>query len=318
MNDRIAVVVVNRDTRELLRECLRSVRAEQPAETVVVDHASSDGSAEMVRSEFPEARLLAREDNPGFGAGANAGIDACRSPHVLLLNADTRLRPGCLKALARELDQHPQAALVGPRLVGVDGRRQPSCFPFPTPFNFLAMNTWLNRAVRMLPGVRRRFRPVWSEVPAGPVPWVLGAAMALRRTALRSVGGFDEGFFMYSEEVDLCWRLRDAGWEVRYTPEAEVVHVGGASTRQARAGMLVQQFDSLERFYRLHLSPGALARLRFAASGVMLEWIARDALKSRLARDPARRRRLEQDLEVWRGLLRSQIGAYLSPGASEG
>jgi N-acetylglucosaminyl-diphospho-decaprenol L-rhamnosyltransferase len=318
MSDRIAVVVVNRDTRELLRECLHSVRAERPAETVVVDHASSDGSAEMVRSRFPDARLLSRRDNPGFGAGANAGIDACHAPHLLLLNADTRLRRGALEALARELDRHPQAALVGPRLIGADGRRQPSCFPFPTPFNFLVLNSWLNRAVRALPGVRRRFRPAWSEIGAGPVPWVLGAAMAMRRTAVRAVGGFDEGFFMYSEEVDLCWRLRGAGWEVRYTPEAEVFHLGGASTRQARAGMLVQQVDSLERFYRLHLSPGALARLRFVLGWVMLEWIARDALKSRLARDPDRRRSLEEDLEVWRSLLRAQIGAYLSPGASEG
>ncbi|HEX9942234.1 MAG TPA: glycosyltransferase family 2 protein [Thermoanaerobaculia bacterium] len=298
-----AVVVVNHETRDHLRACLETVREEEPAELVVVDNASRDGSAGMVRAGFPEVRILENADNPGYGAAANQGIAACRAPHALLLNSDTRLRPGALAALGRELDRHPRAAVIGPLLLNPDGTRQPSCFPFLTPFNVLAMNTYLNRVVRHAPVLRQRFRPVYSPVPAGEVPWVKGAALAIRREAFAAVEGFDEAYFLYAEEMDLCWRLRAAGWEVRFTPEAEVVHVEGASTGRLRPEMAVQLFASLARFHRLHSSRGSLARLRWAVSLAMLEHIARDAVKSLWTRDPERRRALGDDLAVWRRVL---------------
>lgn len=294
-----AVVVVSYETRELLRACLESVRGERPAETVVVDNASGDGSAAMVRDLFPEARLIGNADNPGFGAAANQGIAASRSRYVLLLNGDTRVEPGALDALGRDLDRHPRAGLAGPLLLNPDGTRQPSVFPFLTPGVVLALNTYLNRLVRRAPG----FRPVYSVPPAGDVPWVKGAAMAIRRGAFRAVGGFDEGYFLYAEEMDLCWRLHKDGWRVRFTPEARVVHEEGASTGRLRPEMAVQLFASVGRFHRLHSSPGAEARLRWAVRLAMAEHIARDTLKSLWTSDPARRRALGDDLAVWRRVL---------------
>lgn len=295
----MAVVVVSYETRELLRACLESVRAEAPAEVVVVDNASRDGSAGMVRAAFPEVRLLDNAGNPGFGAAANQGIAACRSPYVLLLNGDTRVRPGALEVLGRELAGHPRAAVAGPQLLNADGTRQPSVFPFLKPFEVLAMNTYLNRLVRRTP----RFRPVYFPPPAGEAPWVKGAALAIRREAFEAVGGFDEGYFLYAEEMDLCWRLRAAGWEVRFTPDARVVHEEGASTGGLRPEMAVRLFASLARFHRLHSSPGAVARLRWAVKLAMTEHIVRDRLKSLWTVDPGRRRDLEGNLEVWRRVL---------------
>lgn len=295
-----AAVVVSHDTRELLRECLESVREEGPAEAVVVDNASRDGSPEMVRSAFPGVRLLANAGNPGYGAAANQGIAACRAPYVLLLNSDTRLRPGTLAVLGRELERHPRAAVVGPLLLNPDGTRQPSCFPFLGPFEVLVMNTYLNRLARRT----RRFRPVYSTAPAGEVPWVKGAALGVRRKAFEEAGGFDEAYFLYAEEMDLCWRLRRAGWEVRFTPEAEVVHVEGASTGRRRPEMMLQLYASLERFHRLHSPRGKIRRLRRAVKAAMLEHVLRDAVKSLWTSDPERRRALGEDLAVWRRVLR--------------
>ncbi|HEX3128319.1 MAG TPA: glycosyltransferase family 2 protein, partial [Thermoanaerobaculia bacterium] len=139
---KLAVVVVNHNTRDLLRSCLETVRAEAAediAEVVVVDNASTDGSPEMVRTGFPEVRVLANRHNPGYGAGANQGIAACRAPYILLLNSDTRLGGGSVAALTDWLDRHPRAAVVGPRLVNPDGTLQSSCFPELTPFNVLAL-----------------------------------------------------------------------------------------------------------------------------------------------------------------------------------
>ena len=293
---RIAAVVVNYNTRDLLRSCLESVRAEGIDEVVVVDNASTDGSPGMVRAEVPEARLIANAHNPGYGGGANQGIAACESPYVLLLNSDTLLRKGAASALAGWLDRHPRAAVVGPRLLNPDGTLQSSCFPDLTPFNVLALNTWLNRPARLLP----RFRPTWRGTPSQNGHWVKGAALAIRRQAFDSVGGFDESYFMYAEELDLCKRLRAAGWEIHYTPEAAVTHIEGASTEQNRHAMAERLFLSLEKYYRQH-HPGKLPRLRRVLKAVLLERIARDRWKG--WRYPERRERLAGDIAVWRRML---------------
>ncbi|MEA2562774.1 MAG: hypothetical protein QOH06_4278 [Acidobacteriota bacterium] len=292
----IAAVVVNYNTRDLLRSCLESIRGEGLPEVVVVDNASTDGSPEMVQSEFPEVRLIANRHNPGYGGGANQGIAACTAPYVLLLNSDTFLDRGAPAQLAAWLDRHPRAAIAGPRLLNPDGTLQSSCFPYLTPFNVLVLNTWLNRPARALP----RFRPTWRGTPSRNGHWVKGAALAIRREAFAAVGGFDESYFMYAEELDLCYRLHGAGWEIHYTPEATVVHVEGASTEQDRHAMAERLFVSLEQFYLQHY-PERLPRLRRVVKAVMLERIARDRWKS--WRYPERRERLAGDVEVWRRML---------------
>ncbi|MFP5287560.1 MAG: glycosyltransferase family 2 protein, partial [Thermoanaerobaculia bacterium] len=170
----------------------------------------------------------------------------------------------------------------------------------------LAMNTYLNRVVRHTPGLRRTFRPVYFPVPAGEVPWVKGAALGVRREAFEAVGGFDETYFLYAEEMDLCWRMGAAGWEIRFTPEAEVVHEEGASTGRLRPEMMARLFASLAHFHRLHSPPGTLTRLRWAVTLAMAEHIARDTVKSLWTRDPGRRQALAGDLAVWRHVLQER------------
>jgi glycosyltransferase involved in cell wall biosynthesis len=164
----IAVAVVSYQTKALLRDCLASVVADSPAEVVVVDNASSDGSAAMVRDEFPDVVLRANIDNPGYGAAANQAIAATGAAYVLLLNADTRVESGALAALARYLDDNPGVGLAAPKLLHPDGSPQPSAYPQPTPFNTLVLNTYLLDLVRWVPGLRRRFAFAWHVPPAGP------------------------------------------------------------------------------------------------------------------------------------------------------
>lgn len=284
----IAVAVVNWNTRDLLADCLRSVLAQMPCELVVADNGSGDGSVEMVRREFPAATLVVSPENPGYGAGANRAVARCTTEYVLLLNSDTTLAPGALDALSGYLDRHERAAIVGPRLVHPDGTPQESCFRFPRPIRPLT-----RAKAGSLPHDR-----------AGPVPWVLGAALALRRSAFESVGGFDEAYEMYFEEVDLAYRLRKAGWETHFTPDARVVHVGGASTRQRRAEMLLRTRLSSLEFYRRHHRGLPRAAGLTAEYGLTLGRLVRDGLRYCTTGSAEQRTRLGEDVGVWWRVLR--------------
>jgi N-acetylglucosaminyl-diphospho-decaprenol L-rhamnosyltransferase len=300
----MAVVVVSHDTRELLRDCLESVTAEDPAELIVADTGSRDGSAEMVRREFPEAVLLADGGNPGFGAAANQAVAACSSPFVLLLNADTRVGAGTLKAVARHLRRNPRAAVVGPRLANPDGSLQVSCFPFLGTFQLMLEKTPAARWLARVPVLRNHWLLSCSgHDRSRVVPWVLGAAMAIRREAFEAIGGFDPSYFMYSEEIDLCFRFKAAGWQVHFTPAGLVVHVGGASTGQRRPEMAVRQVASSKLFYRRHYSrPRVLALETMIGAAMLGRWV-RDGLRLRLTRDEGQKRRLAEDISIWRRTL---------------
>jgi GT2 family glycosyltransferase len=299
----VAVAVVNFNTREQLHRCLASVVGDSPGEVVVVDNASRDGSAKMVRSAYPDVTLLANPVNGGYGSAANQAIAACASPYVLLLNADTRLRPGALEELSVHLDQHPAAAVVGPRLVGADGVPQTSCFAFPGPLHTFFQTTFFGSLVRRLPRVTL-YQPAYCPESPCQVPWLLGAALAIRRAAFLAVGGFDESFFLYSEEVDLCYRLAAEGWEVHFTPLAEVVHVGGASAQQQMVETEPQRYVATQRFYRKHYPRWAQHLLRTLMTYRMLHNIARDAIRLAVRRQPRQRASLEIQLEVWRRVLK--------------
>jgi GT2 family glycosyltransferase len=292
----ISVVIVSYNSRELLRACLTSVEVEQCGEVTVVDNSSSDGSDKVVTQEFPWVRLIKSKTNSGYGAAANLAIASCSSKYVLLLNCDTLLQRGSLQALSDYLDQHPTVAIVGPSLVNLDGTHQASCFAFPTPLQTLLKETslskllsndWLNSSPRF----------------AQSVPWVLGAALTIRRQAFESVGGFDPSFFMYYEEVDLCYRLNKSGWQTHFTPSATVTHIGGASTKQQRTVMARQLYKSLCHFYRQHYSRTQRFQLKFILTYLMFRNMAKDSF--RLARRTFRRRAHDQadDLLVWRSVL---------------
>ena len=300
---RMAVAVVSYNTRDLLRACLASVP--DGVATVVIDNASTDGSAEMVATEFPACQLIASERNPGYGAASNEAIRACQTEYVLLLNSDTTLEAGAVEALVAHLDAHPRAGIAGPRLLNPDGSLQPSCFPFPGTLAWLLENDPVAPLIGFVPALRRRTLRYVPPTESAAVPWVLGAALAIRRTAFDAVGGFDETFFMYFEEVDLCRRLRAAGWETHFVHDARVTHVGGASASQVATAMSVQHFRSALQFYRRHYRGLRLGFWLGAMRTKMLARLVRDSVRLQLS-GPDSRARLREELNVWQRALRER------------
>jgi len=248
------VAVVTFNTRDYLRVCLNSVLAEAPSEVVVVDNASTDGTPDIVRTEYPQVTLYANTSNYGYGSAANQAVKSCRGDYVLLLNGDAMVTPGAIGALSAYMDRHPEAAVVGPLLRHPDGSLERSYFPFPGTLGWFLENEPVVWLLRCLPVGLERFLCFTPPTVDRVVPWVLGAALLLRRTAFEAVGGFDESYFMYFEEVDLCLRLRAVQSQVHFTPSATVLHIRGASTSQCRKAMLIAHFRSSERFYRRHYS----------------------------------------------------------------
>ncbi|MFN3652442.1 MAG: glycosyltransferase family 2 protein [Armatimonadota bacterium] len=252
----LSVVIVNWNTRELLRDCLASLWAARPhsgleTEVIVVDNASADGSAAMVASEFPEVRLIANTENRNYAAGNNQGLALASGRAVLLLNPDTVVPPEALPSLVRDLAEHPGAGAVSPALVYPDGRIQPSVRGFPSPAALVGELTGL---ARLFPGSALGAYRVGDLPPdrATSVDQPMASAFMLRREALDQVGFFDEQFPLFFNDVDLCYRLKQAGWEILYDPRVRVVHVGGASTRQVRPQAIRMSHEGLKRFYATH------------------------------------------------------------------
>ena len=295
----IAVGVISWNTRDLLRGCLQSAQAERPDGLVVIDNGSADGSAEMVRAEFPGVSVVVNPHNPGFGAAGNQIFSLTSAPYVLLLNADTQVRPGGLRAIADYMDRHPRVGVLGPKLIHPDGRLQSSCAAFPHPLLPLVKSKGLTRLVRRIPLVRDRMLDTWRHDAPRRVPWVVGAALGIRRQAFEAVRGFDEGFHLYFEEPDLCYRMLQAGWETHFAPVAEIVHIEGASTQQRRHDVLWDWVESYVRYNERHLSG---KRLRVAWTtfrfGMRIRW-ARSRLQAWLAADPSLRSEHAADAAIW-------------------
>ncbi|HJT22342.1 MAG TPA: glycosyltransferase family 2 protein [Nitrospira sp.] len=303
-----AVIIINHNTRPELDACLSSLPRKDLSHVIVVDNDSIDGSAGMVTEKYPWVSLHANKTNVGYGAAANQAIAECTSEYLLLLNSDTRLQAGAIPSLGRYLGDHPRAAIVGPRLVNEDGTLQASCYSFPTPIDTILENSaiavFLGQWIRnRIPGIRRLYWRTWPHDAARLVPWVKGAALAIRRKAFQEVGGFDISFFMYFEDADLCWRLRQAGWEIHFAPVTTVTHVGGASTAQVRSEMAVQLLQSTDLFYRRHRSRVTLVLMRIMVKMLILgKWLT-GSLRLVFTHDVHRQQRLCEDRAAWQQAL---------------
>ncbi|MGC8741647.1 MAG: glycosyltransferase family 2 protein [Candidatus Sumerlaeaceae bacterium] len=257
---RLSVVIVNRNTKDVLRVCLRSLHQPQPAddvEIIVVDNGSTDGSSEMVTSEFPRVRLIALPENRGFAVANNIGMRQARGRYFLVLNSDTEIIGDALQQISDFMDTHPDVGALGPKLLNPDGTLQYSCRRFPS-FRTALFHRY-SLMTKLFP--RNRFSSQYLMTDIGhdktmDVDWVSGAALVIRREVFESVGGFDEEFFMYAEDVDWCYRIKMAGWRVVYLPDARILHHIGKSTRLVPYAMTYQRHRSMWRFYRKHYSRG--------------------------------------------------------------
>jgi N-acetylglucosaminyl-diphospho-decaprenol L-rhamnosyltransferase len=231
----VSVAIVSWNTRDLLHRCLESFKAETDAgrcDVWVVDNASSDGSAAMVRDEFPWAELVASDENVGFGPAVNLVASRTSATFVGVANADIAVRPGAVDTLLEAAADDPRAGALAPRLILPDGSTQHSVYEFPTIPSTLVVASGIGRAVRPL-GERFLLLGRFDADKPRRVPWAIAAFLLIRREAWDAIGGFDEHQWMYAEDLDIGWRLRQAGWATRYEPRALVEHESSASTDQA-------------------------------------------------------------------------------------
>lgn len=254
----VSIVIVNYNAGDHVRLCLEALDTHAGGldwDGIVVDNASSDGSEQIVE-RFDRVRLLRHERNLGFGRAVNRGVAATSAPLVLILNPDCQLLPGALRMLIDELDTRPTCAVVGPDVLNPDGTMQGSARGDPNMLTGLfGRSTLLTRIFPRFPFVRRNIRTP-ADVPVGQrsvaVDWVSGACMLVRRDAFLRVGGFDERYFLYWEDADLCRRIRAAGFSVRYLPAARVMHALGQSSKSAQRLAIREFHRSAYRYYCQH------------------------------------------------------------------
>jgi N-acetylglucosaminyl-diphospho-decaprenol L-rhamnosyltransferase len=259
----LSIVIVSWNTRDLLAQCLASVYVCPPVgefEVLVVDNASSDGSAQMVQEQFPQVRLFQNAKNVGFARANNQALAHCQGHYVLLLNSDTQVPPGSVEKTVQFMDEHPRAGIAGVRILNPDGTFQASYTPFPTLWREFLVLSGLGRWL-----IRPNFPSHGPQIEQGAQTikgYVEGAYLMARREAVGQVGGLDEHIFMYAEDVDWCYRFHQAGWEVWYLPQTPIIHYGGQSSKKRPGQMEAQLYHSRVYFFRKHYGEAAALGLK--------------------------------------------------------
>ena len=257
----VSIIVVSYNARDHLERSLASV-AGGPYEVIVVDNASTDGSPELVRERFPSVRLLELPENRGFGAGNNEGMRIASGRYFLLLNSDAWPVGDAVTRLLAFMDANPGVGVAGPRLVGTDGRLQKSVRGFPTVWRIATEYFFLRKLAPGSRALNAFYGAGFDYSERREADFLMGAVLMLRRASVEQVGDFDTDFFMFSEETDLCYRMKEAGWTVEFSPEAEFVHVGGASTKPEWNRMYREQLRGHLLFLAKHESLSQAERAR--------------------------------------------------------
>jgi N-acetylglucosaminyl-diphospho-decaprenol L-rhamnosyltransferase len=261
----VSVIIVSFNTRELTRGCLKAVFSgigSLVVEVLVVDNASTDGSIEMIRLEFPLVHIIENGRNLGFGVANNQAMKIARGKFLLLLNSDALLGAGALNSMVSAMNAHPGAAVMAPQLANGDGSLQRSCWRFPSPWRVFAEALWISNLFpdHSLLGDFRN----WKHDVEQKVEWAIGACLMVRYEVYKLIGGFDERFFMYAEETDWERRMVRAGWEIWLTPEAHVIHLGGASGNNASGVISEHFFHSHDLYWLKHHGRAGLIFARIA------------------------------------------------------
>jgi N-acetylglucosaminyl-diphospho-decaprenol L-rhamnosyltransferase len=280
----LSIIVVNWNGGDLLSRCLQALYThlgQVAVEVIVVDNASTDGSLAMLQQSFPQVRTVANQENVGFARANNQGVQISGGRYTLLLNSDAFVTPGALEALLNLAEAQPKAGLIGARLLNPDGSFQASHTSFPT----------LWQEFLVLSGVGRLLYGRWypshgPDEQRGPqvVDYVEGACLLARREAYVEVGGLDEAYFMYSEDVELCYAMREKGWQVWYQPAAQVIHLGGGSSLTRRPQREADLYQGRVRFFRRHYGLRAAESLKLLIYSLtaiklvvhkLLQWLSR-------------------------------------------
>jgi N-acetylglucosaminyl-diphospho-decaprenol L-rhamnosyltransferase len=289
----LSIVIVSWNVRDLLRRCLQSVVTEAlpspddgvfrmgnwEVEILLVDNASTDGSSEMVRDEFPQIHLIANDENQGFTAANNQGLTLSQGRYLLLLNPDTEIVGDALGAMIGYAQANGEVGALGPRLLNPDGSPQSSRRRFPTLSTALVESTvvqewWDDNRI-----LRRYYMADTPDDAIQRVDWIVGACLLIRRQAYEQVGGLDEGFFMYSEELDWCRRIKSAGWEIVYLPTATIIHHEGKSSEQVVPARHIYFQSSKVRYFRKHHGAFQAEALRWFLLLTYAYQAARESLK---------------------------------------
>ncbi len=305
----LSVIIVSWNVKTLLAACLRSVfaslaRSHLSCEVIVVDSASGDGSAEMVRAQFPEVQLVALNENVGFTRGNNLAIQRSQGRYLLLLNPDTEVVGDALGAMASYMEAHPDVGVLGPQLLNKDGSVQPSRRRFSTLATAFLESTVLQQWCARSGILHRYYVSDRANDEEQEVDWVTGACFLVRRDVLASVGLLDEAFFMYSEELDWQYRIKKAGWRVVYLPTARVIHYGGQSSSQVVPAQHIYFHSSKVYFFRKHYGRAWGELLRwFLLSTYLYQWL-REGAKWLLG---SRRTLRVERMHAYRQVLRSRL-----------
>jgi len=253
---KLSVVIVNWNVKELLAKCLESIFQTSGGlglEVIVVDNASSDDSAGMLKRDFKNVILIENKQNIGFGAANNLGIKICKGEYILILNPDTEIIGEGLRKMVDFMDRNPNAGAVGPRILNSDGSIQMTCAR-----NFPTLSTeffWLTTLIRRFPKnkvIGRYLMSFWDHEEKREVDCLSGASMMIRKSAAENLKYFDEDYFMYGDDVDLCYRIKKAGWKIWYLPEAEIIHYGGGSSKGIAETAAIYDRIAIATFFKKH------------------------------------------------------------------
>lgn len=255
----VSIVIVSWNTCEILRNCLRSVYEQTHGvsfEVIVIDNSSSDDSAAMVKEKFPKVILIENTENRGFAAANNQGMKIATGRYVLLLNSDTIVLDNAIVRTVTFDDGYPEAAVVGCRVLNPDRTLQKTCFMFPSLLNMFLSSTYLYKLFTKSKFFGREQMTWWDRNDIREVDVATGCFMLVRKEAIQKVGMMDEQFFMYGEETDWCYRFKQAGWKVMFTPVGNIIHYGGVSSSKMAAKMTLQLRGAILQFIAKRYSKG--------------------------------------------------------------
>jgi len=269
---KLSIIIINYNSSQLLKSCLNSIREnppDSPYEVIVSDNGSQDDSLDMIKSEFPQVKLIENQENLGFSKATNKEIDASSGEYMFVLNTDIIMLDSTLNSLIDFMDSHPEVGIVGPQLTNPDGKPQPCARPFPTRTHLMLGRRSLLIYVPYFKKKSASLRTI-SDKPI-EVDTVAGGAIMLRRKALGDVGKFDERFFLYMEDVDICRRLKQAGWKIIYNPEIKIIHHWEGTTSRYRRRSFLKHHISIYKYFQKY-EPGFLKNLPLAL-GLIVHYI---------------------------------------------